>query len=271
MLTLAKPFESHILIKAHDETPEGERHLYAPVHAADEPDMDGDILTKGGLIRGLATHQKLGAHVDYAHKYAQTFNPKWLVGNGLPDAPEIDGVPNLVTHLLKGKEIADEVWDHVFKKGIMGYSLQGVAIAHDPRNHKRVTDLAIKLMTVDPAPKSGSRTHLKMGNPTLGGLGALTKAFSSQIDEGNLSGWCTLDEDEAISFLADDTPAFGWSMSGLLKAMTVGADGPGAAAVAESLSGERQEDKAQHRCPACKTRNKYWRKECRHCACALID
>ena len=171
-------FVADLILKAKEDD-NGDWLVYAPVVAPDE-DYDGETMEKSGILKGLNTFFKLNAHVDWNHRFSKTHSPKDLIGVGLEPVQLVDGVPNLITKLDKGNEIAQELWRKL-KAGIgsFGYSIQGIAKARDAKNHKHITETEIHLVTIAPSPKGFKQTNLKVGVPDgVTSLMAIAKAMA---------------------------------------------------------------------------------------------
>lgn len=208
-------FHGEMLIKSATEQ-DGKWLFHAPAALVEEdglgPDYDKEDLTKGAVVRGLGIWQRLGGQVDYDHLYAKTHNPSTIIGkfHSVHDNPN-GGAPIVVTELHKGQKLAQDCWTS-FHAGVpLGYSLEGKAISHDPANRKRITDLAIHMMTITPLAKGFEGPRLTSGMPTLTGL---LKALAG----GGLEGWTEI-SDFSASLLSEESFAH---LADTAKAMTTG-------------------------------------------------
>lgn len=142
------PWFGRVLIKSVEETSSGDWVVSGPVASLKE-DYDGDIMERSGILKGLEMFRKLGSHIDYAHQYALTHDPDYLIGKGI-STKDVDGVPWITVQLFKAKKLAKKVWDHLQAGGEMGFSIEGIAKA---RSGRRITETEIHRITIDPSPK----------------------------------------------------------------------------------------------------------------------
>lgn len=159
--------------------------LHGPAALVDEEDFDGDILDKSAVSAGLVIFRRLGGQVDWEHQYRKTMDPSFLIGKCVDTRPNPGGGADLVTTELfqdAQKPLAKAAWDHKRVGGYLGYSLQGLCKARDPKAQKRVTGLDIHLMTLTPNPKGFEGPGVSMGMPSLG---AVVKSLMA----GELDNW----------------------------------------------------------------------------------
>ena len=199
MEQLEKAFDAYILIKGAEEI-DGKKFLHGPAALVEEDglgsDFDKDDLAKAAVVSGLVTFERIGGQVDWDHLYAKTHDPKHIIGKlaGITDNPG-GGAPIVTTELFMGKALAKSAWEHHEAGGILGYSLQGIAKARDPKNSKRITDLDIHMMTITPMPKGFEGPRLSAGNVSLG---AIMKGLSAELEAGNTEGWERIEEIEPV-------------------------------------------------------------------------
>lgn len=146
------------MIKSAEQV-DGEWLVSGPVHDLAE-DYDGETMEKSGILNGLRTFFKLGAHVDREHLYAKTRNPDDIVGVA-KGVSEVAGVPWLTVQLRKSNHHARAIWEAVRDGVPMGFSILGRALRRDAKNPKHITDTEITMVTIAAQPKSfGSRLQV---------------------------------------------------------------------------------------------------------------
>lgn len=251
---IVKEFSFFSLIKAHEAQEEtasqkkGDWYVHAPIALTEQEDFDKHILSKAGVDAGLALHERMGGHIDYAHMYQKTKDLSYLVGRRVA-TPVIDGATNMVARLFKGKKNAQDIWEQLTEGGVLGFSLQGFCKALDPKNSKRVTAMDIYMVTIDAMPKGFEATRLHIGKPDVPHtMGEIMKSLSSELAAGDLRGWSTCPD--------------------LEKALTTGTGAPttdstGAEAVRKEPALRTIPDR--WRCSACEAVNNIKRKSCRTC------
>lgn len=153
---------SHVLIKSAVEK-DGEWYVYGPV-ASLKKDFEGETLEKAGVLNGLRDFFRLGAQIDIDHKFPQSGDWDDIIGKGV-SVQEIDGIPNLVAQLLKGKPQAVKVWNHINSGGEAGFSIYGIAKARNPKDHKHILDTSIKMVTIALMPMGMGETRIQPGRP----------------------------------------------------------------------------------------------------------
>lgn len=222
------------------ETADGRWLVHGQV-ASSKEDYDGEVLEKAGVAKGLDMFKRLGAHVDYEHQYSRTKDPDVIIGKGV-DITYIEGAPYLTTELYKSKPLAQKVWRHLQAGGAAGYSLEGRALARDPKNPKRVTETEIHRITISPSPK-GYDNRLYLGAPSLQGL---AKAI---VEEG-IDG--IPQADEIMDFTKSLTTGEGIVMEGERGGAALRKQA--LAKKAEKASYDTEPESKSVRCPDCKCR-----------------
>lgn len=245
---LQKPFSAYLLVKGASDAPNGDKYLHGPAALVEEDglgaDFDGDDLTKAAVTRGLDDFQRLGGQVDWDHLFSKSHRAAHLIGKcvGITENPT-GGAPIVTTQLFMKKAFAQEAWEHYECGGVLGYSLQGIAKARDPKQGKRITDLAIHMMTITPMPKGYEGPRLSGGQPAS--LGAIVKGLNAELEAGDTAGW------EAVETIEDIDKAL-MAGSGIVQA----GDGGGAVLRKQDLAGA---DKAKTPCTCggkCKCKKK---------------
>lgn len=187
-ISTIRPFSASVLIKAVDAQ-EGKHIVYGPVASA-QKDYDDEILEKAGVWKGLDMHTRLGGHVDWEHLYSKTKDPDTLIGIGVKKAL-VDGVAHLATRLKVGQiPLADKVWNMAQRGDHLGYSLEGIAKARDPKNPKRILETEIHRVTISPSPK-GFDNWIKAGD--MPDLATVAKAIASEFEAGDCAMWQPVD------------------------------------------------------------------------------
>ena len=256
---LQKSFSAYLLIKGGSDAPNGNKYLHGPAALVEEDglgsDFDKDDLTRAAIEKGLTTFERLGGQVDWDHLFAKTHRPAHIIGKcvGIQANPT-GGAPIVTTELFMNKALAKEAWEHYESGGVLGYSLQGVAITGvskgaDPKAGKRITDLAIHMMTLTPMPKGFEGPRVTGGRPApLDGasLGAIVKGLNAELNAGDLDGWEPVEEVEYAEYAE-----YAEKAEKAEKALTTGSgivqagDGGGAALRTQDLMGA---DKAKKPC-----------------------
>jgi hypothetical protein len=205
METLEKSFDAYMLVKSATER-DGKKYLNGPAALVEEDglgsDFDGDDLVQKAVEGGLETFMRLGGQVDWDHLYAKSHNPKHIIAKsvGVTPNPDGKGAPVVSVELFMQKELAKAAWEHHECGGILGFSLQGIAKARDPKNSKRITALDIHMMTITPMPKGYEGPRLTSGNASLG---SIIKGMNAQLEAGDTEGWEPIEDIELISKSAD--------------------------------------------------------------------
>ena len=179
---LVRPFAVTAALLKAVETQDGQWVLSGPITPPGE-DYDGDIFDDAAVQKGLTFFDRLGRHVDWAHMYARTKNPKYLIGKGIHFKGP-DGRTWLKTVLDKSNEIAQELWRKANSPNgfACGYSLEGLLRDHEFRGGKKhIIDTEIHRITIDPSPK-GYGNHLQVGVPS-GSFAQLSKSVSADCAE----------------------------------------------------------------------------------------
>lgn len=203
---LQKSFSAYLLIKGGSEGADGKKYLHGPAALVEEDglgaDFDKDDLTKAAVANGLKTFERLGGQVDWDHLYAKTHRAAHIIGKcvGIQENPA-GGAPIVTTELFMNKAMAKEAWEHHESGGVLGYSLQGVAITGiakggDPKNGKRITNLDIHMMTITPMPKGFEGPRLSGGQPAS--LGAMMKGLNAELAAGETDGWEPVEHVEPV-------------------------------------------------------------------------
>lgn len=172
--TLTIPIRMQSVLCKAREDENGDWLISGPAASLNE-DYDGEVLAKSGILNGLQSWFRFGAHVDHGHQFKRTRNYDDLIGKGVRQA-EVDGVPWIEAKLFKSKGKSQEIWRHLKAGGELGFSLDGLAKSRDPKNPKHVLDLEIHLMTVDPMPKGFEDARQIRVGPIPGTM-ALAKAL----------------------------------------------------------------------------------------------
>src|ERR1051326_2873325 len=167
VLGAVRPFDVTVLIKATQETPEGDWLVSGPVASLLE-DYDGDTLEKSGIWRGLDVFFRLGGHVDIEHLYQKSVNENrpdldLIVGKALKGT-EVDGVRWLVVKLFKGNPYAQKIWQKLQDGMALGFSLSGFALRKAKDNPRRVLETVINMMTISPLAKGFEQVRLHLGD-----------------------------------------------------------------------------------------------------------
>ena len=116
-------------------------------------DYDGEILKSDGVIRGLKMFEKLGGQIDFEHLYAKNHDPDFLIGRCIKIEVK-DGIPWVTTQLRKRCELAHKVWRLALDGNELGYSIEGIALARDKKDHSIVLDIEVHRITLTPSPKN---------------------------------------------------------------------------------------------------------------------
>lgn len=110
----------------------------AGVFSTDTRDLDGEILDQDGVSKGLKQYfQKLNSFVDWEHKYGETHDPDFLIGECVKFEPRTLRKKNGDTYrahwgvfkLFKNKELTGKVLRHLDAGGKLGASVHGLKLA----------------------------------------------------------------------------------------------------------------------------------------------
>ena len=200
-LVLEKSFDMTFdLIKGASVSPQGDRLFYGAAALVDSEDLDREIMLKAAVNNGLTSFFRMGGQVDYDHLYATPGTPYFhspaaIIGRAIEKSVNPDGGADIITTKLKSANaFANAAWEHYHdpgSPGMLGYSLQGRALARDPLNKSAVTMLDIYMMTITPIAKGFEGPRLTAGAAPA--FGQLLKGLNLELGRGDADGWKEVD------------------------------------------------------------------------------